>query len=66
LEVSVIRSEIRSSAETKPRFAFVPAPFTPTRYRAQGHWYNVDYVRVVDLDIGAGQSDICATNRDRS
>jgi len=36
----VIRSEIRSRAELKsPRFVFVSAPFTPTRYRAQTHWY---------------------------
>jgi hypothetical protein len=34
-----ICSEIRSSAEFKSRFAFVSAPFAPTRYRAQTHWY---------------------------
>jgi hypothetical protein len=38
LEVSMIRSEIRSSAELKSRF-FVSAAFTPTRYRAQTHSY---------------------------
>ena len=57
LEVNVIRSEIRSSAELKPRFAFASAPFTPTKYRAQNPLVQVDYVRVVDLDIGASKSD---------
>jgi hypothetical protein len=38
----------------KSRFAFVSAPFTPTRYRAQTHWYR-SLVRVVDLDIGASK-----------
>jgi hypothetical protein len=57
LEVSVIRSEIRSSAEFKSHFAFVSAPFTRMRYRAQTHFVQLDYVRVVDLDIGASKSD---------
>ncbi|HMH71703.1 MAG TPA: hypothetical protein VK554_05265, partial [Bradyrhizobium sp.] len=39
--------------------AFVSAPSTPTRYRAQTHWY-VNYLRVVDLDIRASKSDICS------
>jgi hypothetical protein len=57
-KVSVIRSEIRSRAELKSlRFVFVSAPFTPTRYRAQTHLVQVDYVRVVDLDIGAIKTD---------
>jgi len=57
-KANVIRSEIRSRAELNGALpAFVSAPFTPTRYRAQTHWYKVDYVRVVDLDIGASKSD---------
>jgi hypothetical protein len=55
-KVSVIRSEIRSRVELNWALPFFSAPFTPTRYRAQTHWYG--YARVVDLDIGASKSDI--------
>lgn len=52
----MIRSEIRSSTEFKLHIAFVPAHFTPTRYRAHARWYNGDYARVVDLDIEVSKS----------
>src|ERR1700716_1030471 len=39
-KTTVIRSDIRSRAELNcALLAFVSAPFTPTRYRAQTRWY---------------------------
>jgi hypothetical protein len=56
-KASAIRSEIRSRAELKSlRFAFVSAPFTNEIPRTDP-LVQVDYLRVVDLDIGASKSD---------
>jgi hypothetical protein len=55
-----ICSEIRSSAEFKSRFAFVSAPFRTNEIPRTDPLVQVDYVRVVDLDIGASKSDIRA------
>ena len=41
-------------------FAFAPVSFTLASYRTQNPLAQVDYVRVVDLVIGASKSDICA------
>jgi hypothetical protein len=59
-KASVIRSEIRSTAEPYLRFAFVSAPFDTNEIPRTNPLVQVDYVRVVDLDIGASKSDICA------
>jgi hypothetical protein len=58
-KVSVIPSEIRSRAKLS---CALPSFLDPsTRYRAQIPWVQVDYVRVVDLDIGASKSDKVVT-----
>jgi hypothetical protein len=57
-KASVIRSEIRSRAELNRAlnlFLHLSHEISRTDRLAQ-----VDYVRVVDLDIGASKSDICA------
>jgi hypothetical protein len=60
-KASVIRSEIQSTAEPYLRFAFVvSAPFDTNEIPRTNPLVQVDYVRVVDLDIGASKSDICA------
>jgi len=50
------RSEIQSSAEPKSRFAFVSAPHANEIPRTDP-FVQVDYVRVVDLDIETSKSD---------
>ena len=60
MEVSVISSQIRSSAEFKSRFAVHLRTLHANEIPRKDPLVQVDYVRVVDLDIGASKSDICA------
>ncbi len=59
LEASVIRSEIRSRAELNCACLCFCTLHT-NEIPLTGPLVQVDYVRVVDLDIGASKSDVCA------
>lgn len=63
MEASVTRSEIRSRAELNCAlllFLHLPTNEMPRT----DPLVQVDHVRVVDLDIGASKSDICAIRVD--
>ena len=59
MEASVICSEIRSRAELNCA-CFCFCTLHTNEIPRTNPLVQVDYVRVVDLDIGASKSDICA------
>jgi hypothetical protein len=58
-KANVIRSEIRSRAELNRALPLLLHP-SSQRIPRTDPLVQIDYVRVVDLDIGASKSDICA------
>ena len=59
-KASVIRSEIRSRAELNCALPLFLYPLHTNEIPRTDPLVQVDYARVVDLDISASKSDICA------